>query len=116
MRHAPIKPQKTEIKQTEKTKSNFGDLPFTRFRCSYREMTLEEGKTRVRGSETRYENGQLSTKTFEGEMEGDHLSGALEETYRLIRGPLKSFFSHFLPGDSEAGEPALWDKSDRRRR
>jgi hypothetical protein len=116
MRHTPTKPQKAEIKQTENTKPRLGNVPFTRFHCSYREMTLEEGKTRVRGSETRYENGKLSTKTFEGEMEGDHLSGALEETYRLIRGPLKSFFSHLLPGDSDAEEPALRDKPDRRRR
>ncbi len=68
---------------------------FIRYRYSYRCMSSANGQTHVRGKETRYENGQLETEEFEGTLEGDLHSHAMEEVQSHFSRQMALFFRPF---------------------
>ena len=43
--------------------------PFVSFRYSYTEMSVQGGKARVKSRTARFEDGKLSSETFEGELD-----------------------------------------------
>ena len=74
--------------------------PFLSFRYSYTEMSVLGGKAHVKSRNARFENGKLTSETFEGELDRSAYDRAVSDVQRSIGDQtaqiLKSF-SLFLP-------------------
>jgi len=61
-KRAPQKPRKDEVVvEPERT-------PFFSFRYSSTEVSIVDGKTRVKSRQARFEDGKLTSAAFEGEL------------------------------------------------
>lgn len=77
---------------------------FFQFRCSYGEITSENGKSHVRFREQRFENGKISSQEFEGTAGPEVYEKAAEEMQDLAFKTVQTQFvlmtsmmSAFLP-------------------
>ena len=74
--------------------------PFLSFRYSYTEMSVLGGKAHVKSRNARFEDGKLTSETFEGELERSAYDKAVSDAQRQIDAQaaqiLKSL-SLFLP-------------------
>lgn len=73
--------------------------PFFSFSYSFNEITLVDGRTRVRSRRARLEDGKLQTEEFDGTLGGAAHARAIAETQRLLAEQttfLLRQFSHFL--------------------
>lgn len=56
--------------------------PFLSFRYSYTEMSVLGGKAHVKSGNARFENGKLTSETFEGELERSAYDQAVSDAQR----------------------------------
>jgi hypothetical protein len=79
---------------------------FYSFRYSSRTMTFSGGRTYVRASEKRFENGRLESEEFEGEMDSSVYFDNVENMQRQFMEVFQSFFKpltslmSFFPGNN----------------
>lgn len=75
-------------------------FPFFSFSYSFNEISLVDGRTRVRSRQARLVNGKLQTEDFDGILDGAAYAQAVAETQRLLAEQTRFLlrqFSHFLP-------------------
>ena len=65
--------------------------PFFSFRYSSTEISLVDGKTRVRSRSARFEGGKLSSETFEGELDRGAYERMASQAQRRFLGMLALF-------------------------
>jgi len=65
--------------------------PFFSFRYSATEISLVDGKTRVRSRCARFEDGKLSSETFEGELDRGAYERMVSQEQRRFLGMLALF-------------------------
>ena len=76
---------------------------FFSFRYSYKEVSLADGKTRIRAKEHRFQDGKLTSEEFEGTMDGAVYEDAVKQTQDFVVGQISSvlrLFSALLPFSS----------------
>ena len=61
-----------------------GGSVFASFRYSYTEITARGGKAHLRNRSTRFEDGKLTSETFEGEIDGSAYGQLLEQTQQYV--------------------------------
>ena len=74
--------------------------PFLSFRYSYTEMSVLGGKAHVKSRNARFEDGKLTSETFEGELDRTAYDRAVSEAQRQIGDQMAQFFKAltlFLP-------------------
>jgi hypothetical protein len=74
--------------------------PFLSFRYSYTEMSVLGGKAHVKSRNARFEDGKLTSETFEGELERSAYDRAVSDAQRQIGDQTAQFLkslSLFLP-------------------
>jgi hypothetical protein len=74
--------------------------PFLSFRYSYTEMSVLGGKAHMKSRNARFEEGKLTSETFEGELDRSAYDRAVSDAQRLIGDQTAQFFkslSLFLP-------------------
>ncbi|HWZ72326.1 MAG TPA: hypothetical protein VN326_12745 [Casimicrobiaceae bacterium] len=74
--------------------------PFLSFRYSYTEMSVLGGKARVKSKNARFEDGKLTSETFEGELDRSAYDRAVSDAQRHIGDQMAQFLkaiSLFLP-------------------
>ena len=74
---------------------------FIRFRHTYQSMTHVNGRTHVKASQTRFENGRLQTEEFVGTLDGGAYADAVAEMQRTYLDGMTALFRPFwgmLPG------------------
>jgi len=74
--------------------------PFLSFRYSYTEMSVLGSKAHVKSRNARFENGKLTSETFEGELDRSAYDRAVSDVERSIGDQTAQFlksFSLFLP-------------------
>jgi len=77
---------------------------FSSFRYSYTEITASGGKAHLRTKNTRFEDGRLTSESFEGVLEGGAHDHLIQQTQQYIADQTAQFlrsFSWFLPGSSK---------------
>ena len=73
---------------------------FLSFRYSYTETSVLGGKTHVKSRNARFEDGKLTSETFEGEVDRTAYDRAVSEAQRQIGDQMAQFFKAltlFLP-------------------
>ena len=84
-----------------KAESTLNASPFLSFGYSYTEISAAGSTARVRSRTARYEDGKLSSETFEGELDRSAYDRMLDEAHRRFAEQtaflLRSFFP-FLAG------------------
>jgi hypothetical protein len=74
--------------------------PFFSFSYSYSEISLQDGKARVKAHKTQLENGKVTSEKFEGTLDSSAYHAAAKQTQELFARQtqlmLDSFF-RFLP-------------------
>ena len=65
--------------------------PFFSFRYSSTEASLVDGKTRVRSRSARFEDGKLSSETFEGKLDRGAYERMVSQAQRHFFGMLALF-------------------------
>ena len=73
---------------------------FLSFRYSYTEMSVLGGKAQVKSRNARFEDGKLTSETFEGELDRSAYDRAVSDAQRHIADQTAQFlksFSLFLP-------------------
>lgn len=93
IRPRPVEPDSIEPRRTGLFPSDL----FFRFRYSAQSVTEEDGRARIRATETRFENGKLESETFEGELSIEHYLHSLQEMQRLLADRLRSQLNAFVP-------------------
>ena len=91
---------------------------FLRFRYSYTEFSLQDGRTHVKAKQARLEDGKLSTETFEGELHGNVYDEVVRQAQRQVLGQTAwllrslSWFStnasSLLLGSNPDASPKTW--------
>jgi hypothetical protein len=74
--------------------------PFLSFRYSYTEMSVLGGKAQVKSRNARFEDGKLTSETFEGELDRSAYDRAVSDAQRHIADQTAQFLkslSFFLP-------------------
>ena len=71
--------------------------PFMFFRYSYTEMSASGRTARVISRSARYENGKLTTETFDGELDRGAYNRMVSEAQRHLLGQAGLFARLFLP-------------------
>jgi hypothetical protein len=77
---------------------------FSSFRYSYTEITASGGKRTAARPEHRFEDGKLTSESFEGELEGDAYDRMVQQTQQYIADQTAQIlrsFSWFLSGSSK---------------
>ena len=77
---------------------------FSSFRYSYTEITASGGKAQLRARSTRFEDGKLTSESFEGELEAGAYDRMVQQTQQYIADQTAQIlrsFSWFLPGSSK---------------
>ena len=69
---------------------------FSSFRYSHTEITGRGGKAQVRKRSTCFEDGRLTTETFEGELDGSAYSQLVEHTQQYVAHQTAHFLRSFL--------------------
>ena len=70
------------------------------FSYSHREVSLSDGKTRIRSREYRLQDGKLEAEEFDGTLDGSVYHAAVAQAHELMQAQMKTFlgvFSAFLP-------------------
>jgi hypothetical protein len=73
---------------------------FLSFRYSYTQMSVLGGKAHVKSRNARFEDGKLTSETFEGELDRSAYDRAVSDAQRHIGDQMAQFFkslSLFLP-------------------
>ena len=70
-----------------------GRAPFFSFRYSSTEVSLVDGKTRVKSRQVRFEDGKLTSEAFEGELNRT----AYDQMVAQAQGHFWRSLSRFLP-------------------
>ena len=117
--NAPDAPRSAKTSEVSKKFGNLGGLTITksstapdtprpadsggfiRFRHTYQSMTHVNGRTHVKASQTRFENGRLQTEEFEGTLDGETYADAAAEMQRTCLEGMTALFRPFwgmLPG------------------
>jgi hypothetical protein len=83
-----VEPEEGALRQTERRPADlvtpfpfFGG--FFSFSYTRTELSSEGGRTRMKGHAARFENGKLTTETFDGELEGRAYDDALQRAQQL---------------------------------
>ncbi len=96
----PIDTKTGELTVSEgKQSGQSSRFPLFGFSYSYNEITLVDGRARVRSRRARFEDGKLQTEEFDGTLGGAAYARAVAETQRLIAEQATFVlrqFSHFL--------------------
>ncbi len=77
-----------------------GRHAFASFRYSRVEFTAHGGKAQLRARNTRFEDGRLTSESFEGELEGSAYDQLVKQTQQYVAHQTEQFlraFSLFLP-------------------
>ena len=77
-----------------------GRRVFSSFRYSHIEVTAHGGKAHLRARNTRFEDGKLTSESFEGELEGGAYDQVVKQTQQYVANQTAQFlraFSLFLP-------------------
>ena len=77
-----------------------GGSGFLSFRYSHTEISAHGGKARVRARSTRFEDGKLTSESFEGELEGNAYNHLVQRTQQYLADQTAQFWrslSLFLP-------------------
>ena len=77
-----------------------GRRVFSTFRYSHIEITAHGGKAHLRARNTRFEDGKLTSESFDGELEGSAYDRLVKQTQQYVAHQTEQFlraFSLFLP-------------------
>ena len=77
---------------------------FSSFRYSCTEITASGGKAQLRTRKTRFEDGRLTSESFEGELDSSAYDQLVHQTQQYIADQTGQFLrslSWFLPGSSK---------------
>ena len=92
--------RKKEIEAVDVLAPASRNSPFLSFRYSYTEMSVLGGKAHVKSRNARFEDGKLTSETFEGELERSAYDRAVSDAQRDIGEQTAQFLkslSLFLP-------------------
>jgi hypothetical protein len=91
----PVKPTKRAVRKPQKDEVVVEPTaaPFFSFRYSSTEISMVDGKTRVRSRHARFEDGKLTSEAFEGELDWS----AYERMVSQVRRHFWRSLSLFLP-------------------
>jgi hypothetical protein len=89
----PVKAKKRALRKSGKDKVVVARAagPFFSFRYSSTEVSLVDGKTRVRSRSARFEDGKLSSESFEGELDRGAYERMVSQAQRHFLGMLALF-------------------------
>ena len=101
----PAKLPRRAVREAERNavdviESNSRGSVFSSFHYSYTEITARGGKAHLRNRSTRFEDGKLSSESFEGEFDGSAYGQLVEQTQQYIANQTVQFLrslSLFLP-------------------
>ena len=101
----PVKPARRAVTDTEQNAIEVveprpGPRVFSSFRYSHIEVTADGGKAHLRARNTRFEDGKLTSESFEGELEGSAYDQLVKQTQQYVANQTAQFlraFSLFLP-------------------
>jgi hypothetical protein len=105
MRKHPAKLPRRAVRETDRNAAEViepssGGGVFSSFRYSCTEITACGGKAHLRSRSTRFEDGKLTSESFEGELEGSIYDQLIKQTQQHIANQTAQFlrsFSLFLP-------------------
>lgn len=109
MRKYPVKlAERARARPVRKTEGGPADVlaptsrnsPFLSFRYSYTEMSVLGGTAHVESRNARFEDGKLTSETFEGELDRSAYDRAVSDAQRQVSDQtarLFESFSWFLP-------------------
>ena len=109
MRKYPVKlAERNRVRPVRKMESDAVDVlaptcrssPFLSFRYSYTEMSVLGGKAHVKSRNARFEDGKLTSETFEGELDRSAYDRAVSDAQRHVGDQMAQFLkaiSLFLP-------------------
>lgn len=80
------KPRKDEVVVVEPERT-----PFFSFRYSSTEVSLVDGKTRVKTRQARFEDGKLTSEAFDGELDRSACDQMVEQAQRYFWRSLSPF-------------------------
>jgi len=98
IRAHPVRKKESEVVDVPAPASR--SHSFLSFRYSYTEMSVLGGKAHVKSKNARFEDGKLTSETFEGELDRSAYDQAVSDTQRRIGEHTAQFlksFSLFLP-------------------
>jgi hypothetical protein len=87
--------RKKESEAVEVLAPTSRNSPFLSFRYSYTEMSVLSGKAHVKSRNARFEDGKLSSETFEGELDRSAYDKAVSDVQRRIGEQTAQFFKSF---------------------
>ena len=101
----PVKPARRAVTDTERNAIKIIEPGsrrrlFSSFRYSHIEVTAHGGKAHLRARNTRFEDGKLTSESFEGELEGSAYEQLVKQTQQYVANQTAQFlraFSLFLP-------------------
>ena len=101
----PVKLARRAVTDTERNvieviEPRSGRRVFASFRYSHIEVTAQGGKAQLRARNTRFEDGKLTSESFEGELEGSAYDQLVKQTQQYVAHQTEQFlraFSLFLP-------------------
>ena len=101
----PVKVARRAVTDTERNaieviEPRSGRRVFSSFRYSHIEVTADGGKAHLRARNTRFEDGKLTSESFEGELEVGAYDELVERTQQYVAHQTAHFlraFSLFLP-------------------
>ena len=85
-----VKPARTEIREADDTyevlepEQRNPFAPFSSFSFSHTEVSLQNGRTRVRSRSARFEDGKLETQSFAGELDRGAYDQLVDQTQRVF--------------------------------
>jgi hypothetical protein len=86
MKRVPQKPRKDDVVVVERARA-----PFFSFRYSSTEVSLVDGKTRVKTRQARFEDGKLTSEAFDGELDRSACDQMVEQAQRYFWRSLSPF-------------------------
>ena len=101
----PAKLPRRAVRETDRNAAEViapdsGSSVFSSFRYSHTEITAGGGKAHLRARSTRFEDGKLTSESFEGELEGSGYDQLVKKTQQYVANQTAQFlrsFSLFLP-------------------
>lgn len=101
----PAKLPRRAVRETDRNvaeviASDSGRNVFSSFRYSHTEITAGGGKAYLRSRSTRFEDGRLTSESFEGELEGTAYEQLVKQTQQYVANQTAQFLrslSLFLP-------------------
>jgi hypothetical protein len=84
-KHASRKPRKDEVVVEP------APTPFVSFRYSSTEVSVVDGRTRIKSRQTRFEDGKLTSEAFEGELDRSAYDRMVDQAQRYFLRSLALF-------------------------